>query len=482
MKELDNVHRFKLLTPARGGAFQESVLTAREASEQTYSGHVLNERIVFSYLAYCSRYSKTESVRSISMGTGLHHLTVKNAIAGLAGAVVKTGAKWGINDIPTEWFAKRSGGGDCEYPYDQMAYIMFYVPGRAAVINYEATNRRFGTNHAAVASLIINKTRSPGGVIHNFTCAGAGQLLSIGPKTVRSVIDDLNYSGFIKVCELGRSFEITLCPLTEKQTSLFSVKPPKPVAKPVHAVEKQPRTAGYKYEMRGDGYDEQRQLCKKWMPQNLADQAIRIAIELGDDEGDFESQLLAATNQHAQNQLDGKVGKGHVGKYFVKRMQTRLRALLEKRREADREAQVLKYMSSPEWKAKRAQEEKIAETDPSHPAHMLTDESILSRVRFDGNSTRNRQKLATVQRRLANHCQSHVQAMKLPTQERINKQCGLRTNIMKKALMKLNHYYNQAERATGVMLETAIDQVLVEEGMAVLFKEKASAEKEVTHV
>ena len=474
MTELNKLHRFKLLTPARGGAFKESVLKSRKANDQGYAGHILNERIAFSYLAYCTRYKRGASVRAISAGTGLHHKTINNALAGLGRAVVKTGSKWFVDKIPVEWFTQRTGGEDCDRLYDRLAYIMYFVPRRGAAIKYESTSRRFGVNHAAVTSLVFNKARSPEAVIPDFTCAGAGKLLSIGAKTVRSVIDDLNYSGFIKVCELGRKFEITRCPLTDNQMNMFAFKPSKPIAKPVQAVEKQPRPVGYKYEMRGDGFDEYREFCQKLMQQKFAEQSIRIASELGDDVGTFEAQLIAAWEQHYQNQLAGKVGKGDFGKYFVKRMQTRLRALFEKRREADREAQLHKYLSSPEYKAKRAHEEKIAEADPSHPGHVLTDESILSRVRFDDDPVANRRRMTAVRDSLSSQCRTHVGAMKLPTQESINKQCSLRTSIMQRALKTLNHFYNQDERATDEMLEAAIDDALVAEGMTVLFRKEVA--------
>ncbi|MEM6692586.1 MAG: hypothetical protein AAF664_24365, partial [Planctomycetota bacterium] len=278
VKTLDNAKHFKLLTPAKGGSFAASIAQGRAANGNNTSGHILNERLVMSYLSFRSRFGKELTVRQISQGTRLHHKTVRKSLHCLGEVARATNGKWHVVEPPSDWFANRKGS-DAEHWYDRLAYVMYYVHRCGAVIKYKETTRRFGINHAAVFSQILNRAKQSDGLIRNFTCAGYNKMLGVDPKTVKAVIDDLHYAGFISLSDLGRSFEIRLQPLGDAQLSYFERRPE---GKSVTPTEKKPRVEPEVYQRRNDGFDACRDLCRPLMDVKYAEEAIDISRRLGD--------------------------------------------------------------------------------------------------------------------------------------------------------------------------------------------------------
>ena len=79
-KKLNQLKRFRLLTPSKEGGFTSAVIAARQENGKTHTSHLLNERIVYSFLGYRSRHQSGASVREIVRETTLHKKTVAKAL------------------------------------------------------------------------------------------------------------------------------------------------------------------------------------------------------------------------------------------------------------------------------------------------------------------------------------------------------------------------------------------------------------------
>jgi hypothetical protein len=463
MDELKKIERFKLLTPKKGGRFNADMLEARQKNGDAGETHLLHERLVFSYLAYKARHQLAVSARQISDQTRLHHQSVTNSLKSLQGFVTNVGNKWLAKEPPKDWFTLRTCDNEPDYWADRFAYMMFYLPKSGAQIKYHNTTRRFGLNHAAIYSFLVNIGRKAGGVINSFTVSGQAKLLGISRPTVKSVIDDLLYLGFIGVADLGHSLEITLKPLNENLLGFFE---PKPVAKEVTPVEKKPRESE-RYELRGDEFDDWRKSCKFLMPQASCEEGISIAKQLGDCLLGFRDQIRMAKEQHNANMLKGKVGRGNFGKYFVTRMRTRLEE--KQRQEREFEAQVNRqaYLNSNQHREFIRKRDMDAAADPLHDFHNLTDASILDRVRLADSPVLNLREADKIRDQLHKHCR-----------EFLNRNGGwvepssvtsLSHKVLVHALSGLNGYYKSESLANPNQLQEQIDGALVSFGMEPIF-------------
>ncbi len=99
---LRKVRRIPLLTSTT--AFEQAVLSARKENEQSSTAHLLNERLVYSLLAYRSRKSLGASLREIARETGLHPRTVKAAVENLCDLTHEHDGLWYANQPPDGWF------------------------------------------------------------------------------------------------------------------------------------------------------------------------------------------------------------------------------------------------------------------------------------------------------------------------------------------------------------------------------------------
>lgn len=475
MEELKTIERFKLLTPKKGSTFRDDVVTARQASGDMTTTHLLQERLVFSFLAFRSRLQLPASVREITDNTRLHHKSVSKCLRNLDSVVNKVGKKWLAKEPPENWFAIRSSEVEPDCWADRYAYTMFLVPKHGAVIRYPETTRRFGVNHAAVYSFLVNRGKKVGGTVKRFTVSGQAKMLGISRPTVKSVIDDLLFAGFISVVDLGSSFDIALRPLNDDLLSYFA---PKPVAKKVAAIEKTPRT-NERYELLGDGYDEWRKSCKWLMPQASCEEAIQIAKELGDCLLAFRDQIRMAKEQHTKNKLKGSIGRGNLGKYFVTRMKTRLEEKSQQEREFEDELKKRDYFASDEYKAKQVKQETIAAADPDHVDHEISRRSIADRVRMAPGAF-NEVKAHDFVCKISRHCSNQFLSSGLPLDVQRERGDKLYRGVMRTALSELNEFYLQDDRATPEMLKSQVDTALVAKSVQPLFAK--SANKEVAHV
>ena len=458
METLNNLKHFKLLTPAKEGSFATSIAQERAANGYRTSGHILNERLVMSYLSFQSRYGKDSTARQISEGTRLHHKTVNKSLVCLGDSVRKAGNKWIAVEPPVDWFCDRKNS-EAEHWYDRVAYIMYYVPRHGAVIKYKETTRRFGINHAAVCSQIINKAKQSDGLIRNFTCAGYQTMLGIDPKTVKAVIDDLHYAGFICVTNRGRSFDIKLQPFGESQLAYFDPKPEGTLTTPI---EKKPRVQTAAYQHMNDGFDSYRDLCKPLMNVNYAEAAIAIARRLGDTHLTFDDHLADAKDQHERNRLNGKVAKGNFGAYFVKRMQTRLDQLEEQLQEAEEQKQWKEKIDSPEYQAG-------IKADPTHPLHIISVESVLARVSFSKDAMRNINQADKTLSEVYDHVRAHVKKRNLRHQDEVDATGSLKESVLSLALNEVNGFYGTESWANQALFHEAINKAFVSKGMPALY-------------
>ncbi len=462
MDEFQRIERFKLLTPKKGGSFIADMLAARKKSDAGET-HLLHERLVFSYLAYKARHQLAVSARQISDDTRLHHNSVTKSLKNLDEFVTNVGNKWLAQEPPDGWFALRKCDNEPDHWADKFAYTMLLVPKLGANIVYPKTKRRFGINHAAIYSYLVNRGRVVGGVINSFTESGQAKMLGISRPTVKSVIDDLLYLGFIGVVDLGHAFEITLKPLNENLLGFFD---PKPVAKEVVPVEKKPRESE-RYELLGDGCDDWRRACKSLMPQSSCEEAIVIAKQLGDCILGFRDQIRMAKEQHEANMLKGKVGRGNFGKYFVTRMKTRLEEKQRQEREFESQVNRQAYLNSDQYRELIRKRDMDAAADPLHYFHILTTESILDRVRLAESPFASLKEADQVRGRVYERCREHLNCnggWVEPTDVR-----SLTDKVLAQALSALNGYYKAEKLATANQLQEQIDTVLVNAHMAPVF-------------
>ncbi|WP_442508326.1 hypothetical protein SH528x_007295 [Novipirellula sp. SH528] len=398
-----------------------------------------------------------------------------SSLAGLSASVNKVGKKWIANRPPQSWFATRSQDVTPDQWADDYAYVTFLVPKRGATIRYPETSRRFGVNHAAVYSFLVNRGKTPGGVVRRFTVSGQAKMLRISRPTVKSVIDDLLFAGFIGVADLGSSFDITLKPLSDDLISYFEQKP---VAQEVHPTEKKPRDAE-RYELQGDGFDDWRKSCKWLMPQSSCEEAITTAKLLGDCLLGFRDQIRMAKEQHEKNKLKGNVGRGNFGKYFVTRMKTRLEEKQRQEREFQAEQKRQEYFSSEDFRKKQADQEAIAAADPIHQDHEISKNSIADRVRMAPGAF-NEVKAHDLVFKILRHCSNQFLSSDLPLDVQRERGDQLYRGVMRTALSGLNEFYLQEDRATPEMLKSQVDAAFVEKGVQPLFAKSAS--KEVANV
>jgi hypothetical protein len=473
MDEIKKIERFKLLTPKKGGSFIADMLESRSKNGDSGETHLLHERLVFSYLAYKARNQLAVSARQISDKTRLHHQSVNRSLQSLAGCVVKVGNKWQAMEPPEGWFALRKCENEPDCWADRFAYTTLLIPRLGAKIIYQKTTRRFGINHAAIYSFLVNRGQVVGGVINNFTVSGQAKMLGISRPTVRSVIDDLLYLGFIGVADLGYALDITLKPLNENLLSFFE---PKPVAKEVPPIERQPRESE-RYELLGDGFDDWRKSCKFLMPQSSCEEGIVIAKKLGDCLLGFRDQIRMSKEQHDTNMLKGKIGRGNFGKYFVTRMRTRLEEKQRQEREFEAQANLQEYYRSEKYKAEANKRELEAAADPLHELHIMRIESILDRVLLADSPLANVQEAEKIRDSVYNRIHEHLtrNGGRVETSHVI----GQRNKVLAHALADLNCYYRAEKLATANQLKEQIDTILVRASIAPVFAKFSEKESSI---
>ncbi len=426
----------------------------------------LQARLVYSWLAYRSRFGLGASARDIRRHTGLHLDTVSETLSALSGLIERQGNNWVALEPPAGLFVQFTPSNPQHWS-EHFTYLMLFLPAKRAKIEYPETSRRFGRNHALIWSFLFRQAKD--GVVRRFTVAGAASLFGLDEKTIKAVLDDLLWLRMIDREDLGRSSDITMLPLTDDHLALFQPKP-ETESKRVEPAEKKPRDVAAPYKYCGDNWDTCRRFCDGLMPQQQAEEAIRKAQQLGDTPDDFETLFRRAKEWHDKNILSGKVAKGNFGKYLNACLNSRLKKFDEQNKEAATLQRLQAYYSSPEYQQKRADDEKAAEADPLHRYFTPSSEAVLARVRFDSDPLKNINgwdKLSTV---LHRNVSAFVREKNLEIQKQMDLQGDIKHNILKQALLALNGYFRQATLASSENFVTQINAAIpaVAPGMQLL--------------
>lgn len=283
-------------------------------------------------------------------------------------------------------------------------------------------------------------------------------MLGIDPKTVKSVVTDLETLGMVRRDDFVRYSEIIPLPITEIHLALFQPSPKAERAKAAERAASQEPT----YILKGDDYDDCRMLCMKVMPQEVAEDVIHKARLLGDDCDAFEQQFESARAQHEKNILSGKIAEGNFGAYLAKRYQTRLKKLQEQERREEAAERLEAHQKTPQGKVAEAERRKAIAADPMHLEHKVGNDSILARVQFSDNALTNLREVDKVLSQLHRHVAAFLAPQHLPTQQEVDLGGNMRFKILRAALAKVNHHYGTPTLATGNEFREAIDEAIRE--------------------
>jgi hypothetical protein len=176
------------------------------------------------------------------------------------------------------------------------------------------------------------------------------------------------------------------------------------------------------------------------------------------------------------NVKSGKCAVENFGKFYVTPLEERVVSIEEERKRAEAEQRRIDFLSSPEGKETEKKRKAAIAADPLHPLHTVDHESILSRVRFAPEPSKNWREAERLKNKIHRHCHSYVRTLGLDTQQSVDKTGDLVCMIQKNALAELNGYYQQEELAVPEQLQEAIDEAIriVEPRMPLLFAEEAA--------
>ncbi len=426
----------------------------------------LQARLVYSWLAYRSRFGLGASARDISLHTGLHPKTVAEALGALSGLIERHENNWAAIEPPSGLFVQFTPSKP-EHWSDHYAYMTLFLPQKGAKVEYPETSRRFTLNHALIWSFLYRQAKDE--MVRRFTVSGAASLFGVDEKTVKAVLDDLLWLRLIDREDLGRSSDITLLPLSDQHLPLFQQKA-ETVSKKIEPSEKKPRDIATPYKYRGDQWDTSRRFCSGLMPQKKAEEAISKAQQLGNTPDDFETMFRRAKEWHEKNISSGKVAKGNFGKYLNACFNSRLKKFAEQNKEAERLQRIEAYHASPEYRQKYADDQKSAEADPLHRFFTPSCEAVLARVRFDPDPLKNIRAWDRCSSALHKSVSEHVREKNLDIQEQMDLQGDIKFNILKHALSALNNYYRQPTLASSKNFVTQINDAIpkVAPGMQLL--------------
>lgn len=461
MQQLKQLKFFKLMDVT--ATFRGVVNQARNEQGLKQLNRFLNERIVFSFLAYRSRNKAGSSVNEISRETRLHKRTVKKVLTNLQFHIHQHEEKWFCNEPPEGHVHLIENPKSMKHWSDRCRYINYYPPALDALVS-TSQGSRFGVKHSVVLSMIISfaKQANPNS---RLSIQLVSRLTEIHRKTVSSIFEDLLRLEVIQYERNGISLS-----LTEEHLPLLQKRKPK------EQVFKQEETAQAnvigKYEFKDDGFDDYRKLCKPHFVQSHAENAICLARKLQINGLEFENLIRVARARHDENMKSGKCSFSNFGKYVVNWLENQLD---EKRRiEKEEKDEQLRqaYLASPEYKAKRAKEELDARANPFSKLHTLNAESITDRVKLGDCPVQNRRIAEAILRIVHLKCRDFFIGKSLTNQESVDQTSRLKYRVMSLALEKLNEHFEAETAATRTELEQAIDEAAAQIiGLGVIFNQ-----------
>lgn len=437
--------RFKLLDITDN--FRSTINLTRSELGLSDLNRFLNERLVYSYLAFRSRLKTGAGINELVHETRLHKQTVNNVLTHLQAFVHQHDGKWFANEPSAGHVHLIDNPKKTEHWSDRCRYVIYYPPAPQAKVS--ENGRRFGVKHAVVFAMLASFTKQAN-PNNRISIQLISRLTEIDRKTVSSIFDDLLRLRLMEYAPRG-----ILLTFSDAHLSLFQKREE---IQPAHTPHEAAPSSNGKYDFKQDGCDELRRLCELWFAQSHAEKAIQLAKRLGLNDSEFENELRMAKTASDENVRSGKCPYPNLGKFFVNRLQKRLdeRQRFEAEEEAEMRRQV--YLNSPEYKAKRKAEELAARANPLHLLHTINHESITDRVRFSDDTLANRRAAEDISRKVGLHCRNHVISLHLPPQQAVDEAGSLHHTIMAHALHKLNQHYGKETAATRKELEQVIDE------------------------
>jgi hypothetical protein len=417
----------------------------------------LNERIVYSFLAYRDRLGRAESIRGIAAGTTLDGRTVSECLTALGGLVKKESGKWKAvepSGSTAEWFAARKAK-RIKHWSDNIASMKFFLPKRGATVN----GRRFTLRHAAVYAEL--RSFSKGGTTRT-TITGLGTLLNgLDEATVRTALDILQDANLIRWTERPRGITAKLLPVTDAQAALFSKKPEAPVLP--KALPAEPARPSFPHPDYEAVYDH---CLASGIPHDLALEIVPLTANLFVDE--FLKMSARASKEHIRNCRKGRfhVKDGelpHHGRLLLHKLKQiqRSGAIPLARSASIKTYEEIEREQSPEAKAEaRRLEEEIA-ANPLHPGRLssLGDNEVMARVQVGPQQAYFW--LTQISRHVHRHCESTISDY----QEVVRVSGNLTQEVVAHALDRVNDYYLKDPKATTEEFEAAVNAALEERGL-----------------
>ncbi|TWU08895.1 hypothetical protein CA54_41340 [Symmachiella macrocystis] len=446
---MQKVAYLKLLTEEKHGEFRKR-LTLTRPNKWFY------ERVVFSYLAYRSRIGTGATVRKIAKETSISPRTVSTALKNLNSLVAKNGRTVSLNDPDPQWFLPLENH-EGEHWSDGCCYVGLLVPRKAAKITYRQVERRFGINHSAVFSILISLSGKSAYTLT--TATGISTLLNgIHRKTISSVLVDLDQLGLITRETFGDRMRVNLLDIKESHLDLFRLQPER---QKIEKKEPTPPADRNEYELRGDGYDERRRVCIGLMTQRMAEQAIELSKELNETDDQFLEFFSQIKARDQKNRESGKQARSNIGAFLISCYKGRVEAIRQARAEQEALESHQQWLRSDEFQEQQRREQEDAAADPLHKRHVLTTDSILERVKFDGHAIRNHQAAASLLNDYERHLRNfmvrddHVDPL-------IVRQLSLKVarSHLCLVLADLNHHYTQKTWASTAEFVAGINRVL----------------------
>ena len=291
--------------------------------------HDLSARIVYSVLAFFTRWDDGRSARGIgeALSGRMDDKTIRKALTTLGPLVEKRGRKWYAVEPPFGLFA--TANRDAASWFDRIASYRLYLPRRGARIG----SSRFNLSHSTLYSLLLSLSQD--GVATNLCDAYLRQLLNKkSHRTIDKSLADLERAGLLRVEPIGgRRYQVVLLELTEQHRSMFVAKPAK----------KEPQKSGKATENgKPQGTANNKTPKKETQPKRYQqsgkptervlspEQEYRLSVLLKDgvpettgrkivilshfmDDIDYEQHRYVSRMEHEKSRAKGKYGYKHYG-------------------------------------------------------------------------------------------------------------------------------------------------------------------------
>ena len=424
----------------------------------------LNERIVFSLLAYRARCGNGASLRAVSAATGLHVRTVRKCVVNLGGLVeFRHGQWWAVEPKgePATWFATRRLE-QAKHWSDRLARIRLFVPRKGAKVG----RRRFSVKHAALFSELCSFARANDTV--STTVAGLGKLLNGTDRTTIQVgLAMLTEANLIQATPSGNRLSVRVLPVTEGHLNLFVEATPKKTLEKTGAATPAERPH-FTYPLYNNIYA---YCLAKGMPHALTIQIINLCGQLRNFLfEDFLEISNTAEGEHLRNLASGRFnspgnGTTHHGRLLLYKLKTIVTDIENGRRSAPLVAPATiedldrQEADTTTPDARRLQEEMLA--DPLHEERYGGIRLLDIQNRVQGGM----RAALEIESQISRHITRHVNSRTSNVHEAVRWSGNLYAEVVAHALHRLNGYYRKEIKATTDEFREAVNAELQERGI-----------------